>query len=142
MPQEPTSTSTLTLIQDDQAELQLDPVDAADTPESVAFDISFVWNMPFQQHRFAIRKCWFLNQSLRAFETQLGTLLNSTYGFASLKNMSDHPVLEVSLDGDNVSYIFTATDTTKLGKLRFTMNTYTLEIEHMYRQLRNYPKWW
>ncbi|HYW81250.1 MAG TPA: hypothetical protein VE890_16825 [Thermoguttaceae bacterium] len=142
MPKDPTRTSVLTLICDDQAQLRLDPVDVAENPESVAFDISFTWKMPFQTHQFEIRACWILAERLREFEQQLCELVQSANRTAALQNMNGRSILSVSMDGNSAQITLSVADTSHIGDLRFTMNTYALQIEDMYHCLQDYPKWW
>jgi len=142
MPLNQTNTSLLTLIHDDEAQLRFAPVDAADNPESVAFNISFTWNMPFQNHEFAIRECWFLAQALGNFESQLAELIESPHGAVFLNNMDDRPILNVSMDGNTAQLTFSIADTSGISDLKFTIRTYASQIEGVYNHLRDYPKWW
>ncbi|MEB3211690.1 MAG: hypothetical protein VKL39_10055 [Leptolyngbyaceae bacterium] len=142
MPLNHAQTSLLTLIKDNEFQLQFDPVDAIDNPESIAFTISFTWNMPFQQHQFVIRECWFLAQSLRHFESQLKSLIQNQTGSASLQNMDDCPVLSIEMESNAAQIIFLATDTAGIGNLQFTLNTHANQIRDVYHYLHNYPKWW
>ncbi len=142
MPLNQTHMSKLTLICDNQAQLEFDPVGTADNPESVAFDISFTWNVPFQSCRFAVRECWFDAKALRDFESHLDDLLQSQNGSVSLPNMDDRPVLSISKDGNAAQIVMCAADTSGMGDFRFTINTHASRLEDLYNRLRDYPKWW
>ena len=134
--------STLVLLNDDQARLTLDPVDASDNPPSTSFNLLFSWSMPFQSCVIEHRECWFAHDELCRFEANLSELTTTSSGKTVLKNMSDIDVLTLTRDGDNVQVRFHASDTSGLGNVVFTVATYALELNSILFRFRSYPKWW
>ena len=134
--------SELTLIYDDQARLIFDPVDTADNPPSISFNISFAWAMLFQSCTIEHRECWILLDELDRFESELSNLLTTTNGETVLRNMSEMPVLMLSRDGNSAVVRYHAADKSGKGDVVFAISTYAQQLSEMENRLRSYPKWW
>jgi len=134
--------SILVLLNDDQARLTFDPVDAADNPPSTSFNLMFSWSMPFQSCMIEHRECWFVHDELCRFEAKLSELTAASTRKIVLQNMSGVDVLTLTRDGNNVQVRFHASDSSGLGNVVFTVETYALELSSILSRLRSYPKWW
>jgi len=133
---------TLRLSTSPELCITLDPVRVEDHVPSIAFDVTALLVMPFQQTRLFIKERWFSHASLNKFEAELVELISMSEGFARLRDLSDRDVLVIERRQNTISTRVYSTDTTGMTSSMIEVNGYSSEIEELWSALHSYEKWW
>ena len=122
--------------------LTLNPVEVEERVPAVSFDVFAEMNLSYQKARVEIQGCWFKNDTLNDFESQLGDLIQQESGNIVLANIKNRPILTISRAGKNINFIIEAADTMNLGKARIEVPGYSSELQEMLDKIKNYKKCW
>jgi len=132
----------LILIQDDQATLRLDFVDAESRLPSSCFDVHFDWQMPSEHVQLKRKELWFEDQTLSSFEKNLSEFIEEKNDAVVLKDMSGRPLISIQRSQECIKIRIHSEDLSKMGSMLFEWNAYPQEIEDMRIKLKEYPAWW
>ncbi len=133
---------TLRLSTSPELCITLDPVRVEDHVPSIAFDVTALLEMPFQQTRLFIKERWFSHASLNEFEAELVELISMSEGFARLRDLSDRDVIVIERRQNTITTRVYSTDTTGMTSSMIEVNGYSSEIEELWSALHSYEKWW
>jgi len=132
----------LALTTSRELQIELEPARIENRIPSVAFDIRVVLSMPFQETLIRIKECWFSHEALNQFEEELADLRSTEDGKATLANMSELPIIEISRTGNAIVTTVRSSDTVGMSATTLQMNGYAVEVAEMLEHIRNYEKWW
>jgi hypothetical protein len=130
------------LINDSELQVTFDVSGADDHLPSIAFDITILWNMPFQKARIEMKECWFECVIFDEFESALQKLKDQKNGIATLKNMSNNPIITFTKSGQSLTKELFCQDTTDMGQITLKVNGYESELTYTLDKLKYFAKWW
>lgn len=132
----------LILIQDDQATLRLDLVDAESRLPSSCFNVHFIWQMPHEQIEMKRKEVWFEDCTLEEFERSLTEMTEGKKDEIALQDMSQRPLISIAKNDEGIKIRIHSKDLSDMGEMLFEWPAYPQEIEEIRTRLKDYPAWW
>jgi hypothetical protein len=132
-----------TFINSDSLNIEFDPIQIVERHyPSVAFNITAIWTMPYQQAKIEIKEYWIANSELNQFEQDFQDFIKNRNDFVKLCNMGLEPILKFSRTDEKIIFELIAQDTAKIGTLMIKTELYSQELLAILENIKSWAKWW
>ncbi len=132
-----------TFIHSINLEIDLDPVKTEDHYHpSVAFDITAIWEMPFQKAKIEINECWFENSELNQFQENLQILFEKRTDSVNLCDMSLKPIFQFNRLNEEIIFELNVQDSFLMGTITLRTEIADQELLEILERMKSWAKWW